>query len=240
MIYLDEVFLLNFIIDYILLSTCQMILKINTRRIRIVLSSIFGELSMISLFIDMNNIILVISKIVLCILMILIAFGYNDIKTLIKYCIYYFILNFFLGGFLYYFKSQGIVSYKYILFFIPIIMNIYKYYSNDLKNIFAYKYKVTVYLNNGKTLYLNGFMDTGNSLIEPYNNRKVIITNKIIGDNYYLVPYKTIDNSSLIRCFNPKKVYIDGLGERDDISIGIINKRFIGYNCLLNYKLLEE
>ena len=83
-------------------------------------------------------------------------------------------------------------------------------------------------------------MDTGNSLIEPYNNRKVIIINKKVDEKYFLVPYKTINDESLIKCFNPRKVYIDGLGERNDISVGIINKRFIGYNCLLNCKLMEE
>ena len=90
-------------------------------------------------------------------------------------------------------------------------------------------------------MYLNGYMDSGNELIEPFTNRKVIIINKKdLKENYYFVPYKTIDNSSLIRCFNPKKVYIDGLGERNDISVGVINKKFKGFNCLLNYKLLED
>ena len=83
-------------------------------------------------------------------------------------------------------------------------------------------------------------MDTGNTLIEPFNNKKVIIIHKKIKENYFYVPYKTIDNDSLIKCFNPKKVYIDGIGERNDICIGVINKRFIGYNCLLNYRLMEE
>ena len=102
------------------------------------------------------------------------------------------------------------------------------------------KYNVTVYLNSGEILNLKGYMDTGNTLIEPYSNKKVIIINKNVNENYYLVPYKTIDNSSLIKCFNPKKVYIDGLGERKDISVGIINKKFNGYDCLLNYKIMEE
>ena len=240
MIYLDEVIFYNFVIDYILLSTCSKILKNNTRKYKLIIASLFGELSMISLFIDFNNILLVLLKIFISTIMIIISFGYNDIKTLIKDIIYYHILNFFLGGTLYYFKSEGLIKYSFIVLLIPLFMNIYKYFSYNLKSILTYKYKVTIYLNNGKTLYLNGLMDTGNSLIEPYNNRKVIIINKEIDENYYLVPYKTIDNSALIKCFNPKKVYIDGIGERDDISIGVVKKKFVGFNCLLNYKLLEE
>ena len=75
---------------------------------------------------------------------------------------------------------------------------------------------------------------------EPYTNRKVIIINKEVDENYYLIPYKTIDNYSLMKCFNPKKVYIDGLGERNDVSVGVVSKKFNGYRCLLNYGLMEE
>ena len=50
-----------------------------------------------------------------------------------------------------------------------------------------------------------------------------------------------INNSecSLLKCFNPKRVYIEGIGQRDDITVGITNNKFKGYNCLLNYKLME-
>ena len=240
MIYIDEIIILNVLIDYYILYICSSILRINVRKIRLFLSSLFGLLYLISYFINMNNYFLLFFKLIIGIFMILIAFGYNDFKTFIKNIIYFYIINFFLGGILYYFKTENLIKYKYILFFIPIILNIYKYFSYNLKNILTYKYKVTVYLNNGKVIYLNGLMDSGNSLIEPYSNRKVIIINKKIKESFYLVPYKTIDNESLIKCFNPKKVYIDGLGERDDISIGIVNRKFIGFNCLLNIRLMEE
>ena len=239
--YIDEFIILNFVIDYILLSTTSKILKINTTNTRIVLSSLIGELSIISLFINMNYYLYILFKLVISVLMILVCFGYNDIKTFIKNNIYFYIVTFFLGGILYYFKNQGLIKYKIVILFIPIIMNLYKYFSYDLKNILTIKYKVTVYLNDGKILYLNGLMDTGNTLIEPYSNRKVIIiSDRNIKEKYYFVPYRGVDNTSLIKCFNPKKVYIDGLGERDDISIGVVNEKFIGFNCLLNYKLMED
>ena len=83
-------------------------------------------------------------------------------------------------------------------------------------------------------------MDTGNNLIDPYTHKKVIIINKNIETEFILVPYKTISDESLLKCFKPKKVYIDGIGERNDILVGIVNKKFIGFNCLLNYKLMED
>ena len=182
MVYIDELLLLNFIIDYILLTTTSKLLKINTRKYKIFLSCLIGELSLISLFIDTSNFILLIIKLLTCTLMIIVSFGFNDIKTFIKNTTYFYIINFFLGGCLYYFKLENLIKYKYYILLIPLIIHIYWYFTYNLKNVFSLKYKVTVYLNNGKVLYLNGFMDTGNNLIEPYNNRKVIIINKKINE----------------------------------------------------------
>ena len=240
MIYLDEFILLNFIIDYILLNCLKDLLKINTRKYRLFLSSLIGEITILSLFFKLNNHLIFIINIIICMFMIVVAFGYTDIKTLIKNTIYFYILNFFIGGCLFYFKNEKLIKYRYLILLVAIIMKIYKYFAYNLKNIVSLKHKVTVYLNNGKVLYLNGYMDTANTLIEPYGNKKVIIINKNIKEDFFYVPYRTIDNSSLIKCFNPKRVYIDGIGERNDVCIGIINQKFIGYNCLLNYKLMEE
>ncbi|MDD6272538.1 MAG: sigma-E processing peptidase SpoIIGA [bacterium] len=238
--YLDELIILNFIIDYLLLDTLRNLLKINISKKRIILASLVGEISLIFLFVNLNNYVLTFIKILLCLIMILVCFGFNDYKTLIKNTVYYYLMSFFLGGSLFYLREDGLIKYKYCLFLIPIIINIYKYFEYDLKKILNTRYKVTIYLNNGKILYLNGYMDSGNELIEPYSNKKVIIINQEVDENYYLVPYSTINNTSLIKCFNPKKVYIDGIGERKDISVGVVNKKFVGYNCLLNYKLMEE
>ena len=228
MIYLDEFILLNFIIDYILLNCLKDLLKINTRKYRLFLSSLIGEITILSLFFKLNNHLIFIINIIICMFMIVVAFGYTDIKTLIKNTIYFYILNFFIGGCLFYFKNEKLIKYRYLILLVPIIMKIYKYFAYNLKNIVSLKHKVTVYLNNGKVLYLNGYMDTANTLIEPYGNKKVIIIDKNIKEDLFYVPYRT------------KRVYIDGIGERNDVCIGIINQKFIGYNCLLNYKLMEE
>lgn len=203
------------------------------------MSCLVGEISILYVFISMNNLLLVLFKLVLGIIMIIILYGYNDIKSLLKEIVYFYILCFFLGGSLYYFKIENLMKYQYVLLLAPIIMNIYKYFEYNLKNILTTRYKVTIYLNNGKVLYLNGMLDTGNSLVEPYNGKKVIMINKSVSEDFFLVPYKTINSTSLLKCFTPKKVFIDGLGQRDDVVVGVVNKKFNGFNCLLNYKLME-
>ena len=172
--------------------------------------------------------------------MIKVAFNQKDKKEYIKTTIYFYIFSFFLGGTLYYFKIEDLVKYNYILLLIPIIMNIYEYFAYDLKDILRTRYKVNIYLNNGKILYLNGYMDTGNNLIDPYSNKKVIIINEEVEENFFLIPYQTVDSNSLMKCFIPKKIYIDKIGERKDIIVGISKNKFKGFNCLLNNKLMEE
>ena len=239
MIYIDELILLNFIIDYVILSTLTFLLKKNVKKRRIFLSCLVGQLSILYLFVSLNTIFLFLFKLILGIGMILVLYGYSDIKTLIKEIVYFYILCFFLGGTLYYFKIENLIKYEIYLLFIPLILNIYKYFTYHLKTIINTHRRVTIYLNNGKVLFLNGFIDTGNSLIDPYTNKKVIIINKYVYENYYLVPYKTVDNESLLKCFKPNRVYIEGIGERHDVVVGVVKKKFNGYDCLLNYELME-
>ncbi len=240
MIYIDELIILNFIIDFLILKTTSTILKLNTKTSRLIISSIVGEISLLYLFVNFNNIELTLFKLLIGIIMNLISFEYINLKEFINNLLYFFMFSFFLGGTLYYLKIESLVKYKYYLLLIPIIMNILKKLTYNLKNIIKLRHKVTIYLKNGSVLYLNGYMDTGNTLVEPYTNKNVIIINKDIKENFFLVPFKTIENSSLLKCFKPKKVYIDGIGERNDIVVGVTNKKFNGFNCLLNYNLMEE
>ena len=142
--YLDELIILNFIIDYLLLDTLRNLLKINISKKRIILASLVGEISLIFLFVNLNNYVFTFIKILLCLIMILVCFGFNDYKTLIKNTVYYYLMSFFLGGSLFYLREDGLIKYKYCLFLIPIIINIYKYFEYDLKKILNTRYIVTI------------------------------------------------------------------------------------------------
>ena len=97
MIYIDEVIILNFIIDYLLLLCTSCILKLNTKRYKLILSAVFGEISILYLFINISNVFLILFKLIICIVMIFISFGKCDIKEFIKRCVYFYILSFFFG-----------------------------------------------------------------------------------------------------------------------------------------------
>ena len=83
-IYIDLVIILNFVLDLILLMSVNFILRRNSKLWRLILGSFMGNITIILLFIRINNIVFVLSKLVCSLVIILVAFGYKDIKYVIK------------------------------------------------------------------------------------------------------------------------------------------------------------
>ena len=261
-IYLDLVLFLNFAFDFILLLTVSLVLKRRATIKRITLGSIIGSLTIIVLFVPFTTLTLFITKILLSIIIVISTFGLKDIKYILTNLFYFYITSIILGGFLYYlniefsYKNIGMVfyhkgigiNYIFILLFSPIILYIYTKQMKKLKEYNTYNYKVDVYLKKDKIIRQNGFMDTGNTLLDPYKKRKIIVVNSGLFDNYMndtnivYVPYESVNITGLLKCIKVDKVYIEGLGIKKDILIGITNDKIImnGINCILNYLLLEE
>lgn len=255
-VYIDLILILNFIIDFLILITISIILRRNAKLKRILLSTLVGTLSILVLFFNMNNFVLFIFKLALSILLVLIAFGYKDIKYFFNNILYFYTTSILLGGFLYYlniqigYKKIGLtfinnnikLNFFVIVIFSPFILYIYIRQIKELKLFYSNRKKVNVYLDNDKVIELNGYVDTGNTLIEPYSGKYVIIAhNKKIDDyskinNYILVPYKTLNHEGIIKCIIPKCVYIDGIGLQYNVVIGISTSKIKmdGIDCLLN------
>ena len=112
MIYIDELIILNFIIDFLILKTTSSILKLNVKNSRLIISSIVGEISLLYLFINLNNIELTLFKLSIGVIMNFISFGYINLKEFLKNLLYFYMFSFFLGGTLYYLKIESLVKYK--------------------------------------------------------------------------------------------------------------------------------
>ena len=259
-IYIDLVLFLNFAFDFIILITTSILLKRNTKLLRIFIGSIIGSITIIVLFIPFTTISLFIMKLILSIVIIIVTFGYKDIKYTLNNLFYFYISSILLGGFMYYlniefsYKNIGIVffhkgigsNYIFIMIFAPIILYIYGKMMKKYKQEISITHKVDVYIN-GKIIKLNGIMDTGNTLLDPYKRRKIIIvynndlkklTNQ---NNFFLVPIESVNNSVLLKCIKVDKVYIEGIGIRNDVIVGLSNEKIKrnGINCILNYLLME-
>ncbi len=252
-VYLDLVMIINFFFDFMLLLGVSILLKRRVKLIRIIYASFFGGLSILFLFFNISNFLLFIFKILISIMMILIGFGYRDIKYTIKNIIYLYFISIFLGGGLYlvnnlFSKHDGIIFYhnKYsinislIIILFPLIMYFYVKEIKNYKSNYSNYYNVRIYLNN-QYVDLIGYMDSGNNLIDPITHKKVILIDKrkliFNFDKYRYIPLNTVSGSSLVKCIKIDKVVINKM-VFNNILLGIIDSiNLDGVDVLLNNKM---
>ena len=72
--------LLNFLVDLLLLFSVAIVLRRQTNLRRLLLGALVGGITILSMFVEMNSVVLFLVKIVISVLMCLIAFGYRNIK----------------------------------------------------------------------------------------------------------------------------------------------------------------
>lgn len=239
-IYLEFIFIINYLLDYMILYGTKRILKINTNIIRIYIGSLVGSLSTFLLFIKINNINLFLIKIIISTIMILISFKrINFFKNIF----YFYLISIIIGGTIYLIdlKSNYYLQLTLIVIITPIIIFIFgkeiKKYKESIKN----KYLVEIKYKN-KTYKLEGFIDTGNRLISPIKKESVILVNlKINSKELIYVPYKALNTNGIIPCIKPDKIIIDNI-EVNNCLIGLAKDKFEinGLNCILPNKLKEE
>lgn len=221
--YIDLYFIFNFIIDYTITISVSTILKRKTTYVRIFLSSIFGGFSSLLLLTSINRILIMIITIIL---MVLISFGYKNIKYLLNNILYMYILSTLLGGIIYLFniKVTNNIPLTYLITIIIAteVMLLYIKECKKMKNIYNNYYKVDIYFKDKDKLSLIGFVDTGNNLYDPYKHRPIIlIDNKYMKkDNYILVPYHTLSGEGLLKCIKPDIIFIEGIGYKGNVLVG--------------------
>lgn len=260
-IYIDLIMILNFLFDFFLLMGVSILLRRNVSVYKLLKGSFFGGLSILFLFLNINNIELFFLKILISIVMVVLAFGYRDLKYTFKNLFYLYTSGIILGGFLYYlniefsYKHEGIVFYhnglsiNYIVLFIasPLILYCYVKQGIYLKNNYSNYYKVKLDLGKRRILYCNGFLDSGNHLQDPYKHQPIILIDhrKFIYDinefKMILVPMYTASSSTMIPCIKVPEIEIEGIGKRKDVLLGIMEQNITidGIDLLLHIKVME-
>lgn len=261
-IYIDLVLLLNFGFDLILLFGVALLLRRQTNLKRIILAAFVGSITILAMFIEMSSILLFFVKIIISILMVIITFGYKDLKYTAKNLFYLYTSSIILGGFLYFlnlqfsYKNEGLVFYYdglsinviVLIIMSPIIVYAYVKQGLELKNNYSHYYNIDIYLKNGSVIPTTAFLDTGNKLEDPYKKRPIILINQnLIKVDYQehpfvLVPYDALNHHGLLKCIIPDKIFIQGVGFRKNFLVGLSNEeiKMDGIDCILNQKLIES
>ena len=252
MVYIELLILEELIYNYIIILTVSIILNRITTIKKILLSSIISSISIIVIFYNIPNIIIMLVSFISSIIMSIISFSYKDIIYTLKNVFYMYTSAIFFAGFIYLINTtifHNIDNYLFKVLFLliasPIITYIYVKSIRQLKTNYSNYYKIDIYIDKENIITITSFLDTGNKLIDPYKHRPIILLKQSLIkkniDKVLLVPYKTVSGESLLKCISPQKIYIHNIGYRSKVLIGLVDEISIeGADCILHQNLLER
>ena len=217
-----------------------MILTRNTKLRRLLIGSIIGGASTFLLFIKVNVVISLALKIILGLLMVIITFGYRDIKYTMNNMFYLLTTSFSIGGVMYLLMDKPYYNYLVLIMGFIVVLFIYIKQIKKYQNTYTNYYKVEIIIKNKKYL-LTGFLDTGNKLYDNYKNRPIVIIDKKINynlDDIIYVPYVSLNNSSVLKCLKTDKIIINNNVFKNYL-VGLSNRKINidGINCILHSKM---
>ncbi len=234
-IYLDLVFILNFLINSLFIYVVNIIYKEKINRLRIFLGGLIGGLLILAFLLDyfFYNIIKILGGVIVS------FFGFKSlkIKQMVVKTASFYILNFVSVGFV---AAFNINSYYLLFFSLAAIILIFMIENNKNPIIFinSCKYNISV-SSNKKSYKLVGFLDTGN--FSKCDDIPLIYLSKKYQDDFTfhkIIFINTVGGSSALACYKPRRfeIEIDGVVCLKDVLIVFTD--IIEFECLLNVELV--
>lgn len=199
-VYADILILLNFLVNYFLLLTVKSIINCNIKTYRIILAAALGGVSSLYIFIpSVTRAADFLYKLLICVLMAFIGFGYKNIKKFFKVILAVFGATCLYAGIMiavwHIFKPSGMVINNSVVYFnispvfligFTVIFYLlfiiaFKIFSKASKT--AERCKVTLFADE-KSANFDAIVDTGNSLEDIFGKSEIIIADKSV---FYLL-----------------------------------------------------
>jgi len=214
-IYLDIIFLENLIMNAIILYATAIILKIRPKTMRVIASSAIGSIYAIIIYVTEIEIYTsIISKAILAIIMIYVAFNPQNIKKMWKQVAIFYLTSFVFGGvtlyLIYYIKPQEILMkngmfvgdyvLKVIMLGAIVAFITIKISLKIIKTKISPKdmYCKIRFRLNEKIIETKAMIDTGNLAKEPITNTPVVIVESTLLEN--ALPFQILNNIEKILC----------------------------------------
>lgn len=217
-VYIDMVFIINLVMDYLILWIVKIMTKKQARKLRLCLAAVVGAfITCVIILIPYSNyfINVIIGYIVTSLLLVYIAFKPKRLSELVKLTIIMYLSAVTLGGIifaLYYYSSIGVAFSKIInstyqmdlkvglfIVFGIIAIIIIKLGSRIMtstvlinKNLFGIEIDLGPH-----RIAVNGLLDTGNNLYDPITKNPVIIAERNVLDDLF-----GEENLALVQCIS--------------------------------------
>lgn len=190
-IYIDTLFLINFVINFMLLKVTCSFLKLFTTNIRLTLASSLGGIYACICFIfRIPHFLNFLLFILIPLFMVIISTFRKPVVTYIKTYITFFIISFLFNGVIYslsiatnlgkYVFLEDNIFYIHIPFYLLILCCLTFIFISFLSSSVIRKkskskiIKLEIQINN-KTAIINTFFDSGNNLYDPISKKPVIL-----------------------------------------------------------------
>lgn len=232
-VYLDVFFMINFIMDYMIILITSRIAKVKKKRIRQLAGAGCGALYSVIVIKPLTNHLFKITlvNILIAAVMVLISFGFTSASVYIKSVFLLFVVSFTMSGIINYLYYSTVIG-KYVRNvlsgnsnkvvnarkFILVSVLAYILLSAIVRIIFSVRKDMELYYDvkitfRGKSVVVRGLYDTGNGLTEPVSGKMVHIAEYKI-----LKPLLEGDEKA------KENIYVipfHSIGEEDGIMYGI-------------------
>lgn len=233
-IYIDVLIILNIYITYFILRCCSRFFHEEYKLSRLILGSLFGGISSLSVLLGGNLFIVIAVRLLLVGVTVFIAFGFKNVISFIERAVFCFAVSMLIcggaeaigesldTGFI---SSVGGYPYMNISVIVLLISTIIIYCLICLLRRLidkgnAEKSVCLIIENRGSSVKLNAFPDSGNNLVDFLTGMPVIICSsdkvkEILPDNIFLdtsltgirlIPWHSVSGGGIIRAFKPRRI----------------------------------
>lgn len=276
-VYIDVLLLLNTYINYLLLSLTAKILHIKLRFKRCIITSFFASfLSFFYFLPEYSDAVIVILRVTASVAITFIAFGKSNIFSCFKNSLFFSGIYFIFSGFVSFISGfklfsgyigvRNMTAYSSVsMIYLVILAGVFYIFISIAERFFlaetSFAGGFEVIIKNGNDeVRLKGIADTGNTLVDCFSGKSVIVTGReallsitgmavnnsentlLTGQHlrgYRVIPYSTCSQSSVLPVFIPDKVVIRDLKRKNqktvDVLIGVTGS---SNEAIFNPKLL--
>lgn len=264
-IYVDLLFVINFFVTFFLLLITSKISKKDYSVLRFILASALGGLySLIILVDDMNELLLLGTKVAVCLLIVFAAFKFTRLKNYCFTVLLFLAANFIVLGVVvgayFLFGSERITVHNSVIYFDigarGIIISAFCAYVISCAAVRFYNRRLSsnelftlVIENNGSSVTMFALSDTGNKLREPFSDSPVIVADESLcrplvdKKRVRAIPTSTVNGGGILMAFKPDKIILKSSKGREVIENAYIalsdDIKDDKYSAVLNPEILS-
>lgn len=258
-VYVEYVFIDNFVIDLLLFKTTFKITGKDVSRVRLILCALLGAaFALFYPLITENIFIITAAKILFGLFLTFCAAKFSSAKDYAAFTAVFMGLTFFVGGIIIgVFSLFGLdysAEFSIGLMILPVYIAL-----SAVKRLITYFYRrkdVSGLIVNAeivcgdKVVKIKGFFDTGNGLYADFSPVIVVSKNAVaplldlnLMRNAKYLPITTAVGEDKKISFKPDAVVIYSDGKKNifnNVRVCVVNKNFVGYDAILHPALMEK